>query len=167
LVTTNVREPDINEFSTSIRPLISNSTFASGPRDFTAADVACIQALGNVGAQWTISFSALNQLKEELKNYINNTGSITPQIYFDYSLIRKGQTNDQDISPSGYIITLSGIHNVSLTIQNAKALLTMLSSDNQTQVFKFKNDLIYYSSSGNDCCCKIYAKIYSFITRYD
>jgi hypothetical protein len=73
-------------------------------------------------------------LKKELENYINNIGSTIPQIYFDYSLIRKGQTSDQDILPSGYIITLSGTQNVSLTKQNAIALLTMLSSDNQTKV---------------------------------
>jgi hypothetical protein len=73
-------------------------------------------------------------LKKELENYINNIGSTIPQIYFDYSLIRKGQTSDQDIVPSGYIITLSGTQNVSLTKQNAIALLTMLSSDNQTKV---------------------------------
>jgi hypothetical protein len=135
LVTTNVREPSINEFSADIRPLIINSSFASGPRDFTAADVACIRASGNVGAQWTISFSALDQLEEELKNYINNTAATIPQIYFDYSVIRKGQTSEQDVLPSGYIITLSGTHNVSLTKENAAALLTMISSDNQTKVF--------------------------------
>jgi hypothetical protein len=73
-------------------------------------------------------------LKKDLENYINNIGSTIPQIYFDYSLIRKGQTSDQDIVPSGYIITLSGTQNVSLTKQNAIALLTMLSSDNQTKV---------------------------------
>ncbi len=118
-----------------IHPLIMNSSFSSTPRDFTAADVACIYALGNVGGQWTISVSALNQLKEELKNYIHHIESSIPQIYLDYSFIRKGQTSEQDVLPSGYIITLSGTHNVSLTKENAMALLTMLASDNQTQVF--------------------------------
>jgi hypothetical protein len=130
----NVREPNLNEFLTDIHPLIINSSFASGPRDFTAADVACIHALGNVGAHWTISVSALNQLKKELKNYIHNIGSMIPQIYFDYSFIRKGQTSEQDVLPSGYTITLSGTHNVSLTKENAMALLTMLASENQTKV---------------------------------
>jgi hypothetical protein len=74
-------------------------------------------------------------LEEELKNYINNTAATIPQIYFDYSVIRKGQTSEQDVLPSGYIITLSGTHNVSLTKENAAALLTMISSDNQTKVF--------------------------------
>jgi hypothetical protein len=90
-----------------------------------------------------MSFSALNQLKEELKNYIENIGSIIPQIYFDYSLIRKGQTSEQDVLPSGYTITLSGTHNVSLTKENAIGLLKMLSSDNQTEVFHIINLLIF------------------------
>jgi hypothetical protein len=131
----DVREPSLDEFSANIHPLIINSSFASGPRDFTAADVACIHALGNVGAHWTISASALNHLKEELKNYSNHIGSMIPQIYFDYSFIRKGQTTEQDVLPSGYTITLSGTNNASLTKENAMALLTMLSSQNQTEVF--------------------------------
>ena len=134
LVTANVREPYSSEFTKDIRPLITNSSFASGPREFTASDVACIHALGHVGAQWTISASALNQLKTELKNYLENTGSASPQIYFDYSFIRKGQTSEQDVLPSGYIITLSGSHNGSLSKENARELLTMLSSENQTKV---------------------------------
>ena len=117
-----------------IRPLITNSTFASSPRDFAAADVACIQALGNVGAQWTISASALDQLEEELKSYLGNSDSMIPQIYFDYSLIRKGQTSEQHVLPSGYTNILSGTHNVSLTKQNARTLLNMLASKNQTKV---------------------------------
>ena len=136
----NVREPSSDEFSTSIHPLIINSSFASGPRDFTAADVACIHALGNVGAHWTISVSALDQLKEELRNYSNHIGSMIPQIYFDYSLIRKGQTTEQDVLPSGYTIALSGTNNVSLTKENAMALLTMLASPNQTEVFDHQID---------------------------
>lgn len=98
------------------------------------ADVACIQALGNVGPQWTISFSSVDQMEEELKNYIQNPNAVIPQIYFDYSLIRKGQTTEQDVLPFDYTITLSGSHNVSLTRENALALLTMLDSDNETQV---------------------------------
>lgn len=58
-----------------------------------------------------------------------------PQIYFDYSLIRKGQTSEQDVLPSGYTITLSGTHNVSLTKENALTLYTMLAYENQTKVF--------------------------------
>lgn len=134
LVTANVREPTSQEFNTHIRPLILNSTFASGPREFAAADVACIHALGHVGAQWTISPSALDQLKKELKHFIEQIEPANPQIYFDYSIIRKGQTNEQDVLPSGYIITLSGTHNASLSKANAQILLQMISSANQTKV---------------------------------
>ncbi|UJR32233.1 hypothetical protein I4U23_019699 [Adineta vaga] len=133
LVTTNVRQSTEYEFSKDIYPLIMNSSFASGPRDLTESDVACISALGHVGAQWTISLSALNQLKIELKQFTDNTTYNIPQIYFDYSFIRKEQTSEQDDLPSGYIVTLSSTHNVSLTKENALTLLTMLSFDNQTQ----------------------------------
>lgn len=134
LVTTNVREPNEKEFASDIQPLILNSSFASGPRDFNEADVACIQALGNVGPQWSISFSAVDQMEEELRKYIHDPKALIPQIYFDYFLTRKGQTSEQDVLPSGYTITLSGTHNASLTRENAMALLTMLDSDNQTRV---------------------------------
>ena len=136
LVTTNVREPTEDEFFTDIHPFILNSSFASGPRELTRDDVACIHALGYVGAQWTISLSALNQLKRELTDFINETAVNTPQIYFDYSFIRKGQTSEQDDLPSGYSVTLSGTHNISLTKANAVTLLAMLSFSDRTQVIE-------------------------------
>lgn len=135
LVTTKVHEPNETEFASDIRPLILNSSFASGPRDFTEADVACIHALGNAGPQWSISFSAVNQMGEELEKYIQDSKALSPQFYFDYIITRKGQTNEQDARPYGYTIILSGTHNASLTRDNAMALLTMLDSNNQTQVF--------------------------------
>lgn len=136
LVTADINEPNTTEFLSQIRPLILNSTFASGPRELVAEDVACIHALGHVGAQWTISPSALNQLKTELKTFLENPQIDIPQVYFDYSFIRKGQTNEQEILPSGYSITLSGTHNISLTTENARILLRMLSFENQTKVFE-------------------------------
>lgn len=45
-----------------------------------------------------------------------------------------------------YFLTLSGTYNVSLTKENVQALLTMLSSDNQTKVFNkglFGNQFIF------------------------
>ncbi|CAF4564240.1 unnamed protein product [Rotaria socialis] len=133
LMTNNVREPTTDEFSTDIRPLITNASFASNPREFEPADIACIHLLGHIGRQWTISFSALHQLKEELKNYINNSRSTILQIYFDYSFIRNGQTSEHDILPTGYISTLSETHQVPLTKENAMLLLRMLTSENQKQ----------------------------------
>ncbi|CAF2160242.1 unnamed protein product [Rotaria magnacalcarata] len=133
LMTNNVREPTTDEFSTDIRPLITNASFASNPREFEQADIACIHLLGHIGRQWTISFSALHQLKEELKNYMNNSRSTILQIYFDYSFIRNGQTSEQDILPTGYISTLSETHQVPLTKENAMLLLRMLTSENQKQ----------------------------------
>lgn len=136
LVTANVNDLNATEFDTQIRPLILNSTFASGPRELAAADVACIHALGHVGTQWTISPSALNQLKIELTNFLDNPHTDPLQIYFDYSFIRKGQTNEQETLPSDYSRTLSGTHNISLTNENARILLRMLAVENQTRVFR-------------------------------
>lgn len=123
------------EFLRDISPLIINSSFASGSREFTEADIACIRAPGNVGAQWSISSSGLHQLQEELKHFLNQTAlPSAPQIYLDYSLVRKGQAIEQDAQPSSYSILLAGSQNTSLSQENAFGLLAMLSSPNQTEV---------------------------------
>ena len=125
--------------------MIENSSFVLGSREFTEADTACINVPGNIGAQWMISPSALRQMKDELEQFINKTSSFnSPQLYFRYLFTREAQTVEQDGLPSGYSIELSGVNNGSLSKFDARALLSMLSSTNKTEVCRNRSCLFFH-----------------------
>jgi hypothetical protein len=136
VITTNIRQPSTDEYLNDIQPLIMNSSFVSGPRQFTEHDIACVRAPGNIGTQWTISLSSLENLKVELLDFLNRTNASQPRIYFDYSLMRKREINEQGVLSSDYNIMLSRTHNSSLSKSNAHILWRMLSSDNQSEVIR-------------------------------